>query len=745
VATFEALLILLATILLSSIINQFLPRFSVPIVQLVLGIVIALIFPHFNIRFEPEMLMLVLIAPLLFNEARKADRRALWRLKWPIIGLAVGLVIVETVAVGFLLNYLVAGLSLAAAFALAAALSPTDSVAVSALSERTSIPSHSEQMLTGEALINDASGIIAFQFALAAVLTRQFSAFGATQHFLFVFIGGLVVGALFGIGRALFVHWVRSIGLEDITFHIIVELLTPFLAFLIAEALGVSGILAVVAAGFGVSFRNRRRSTPATARQRLVSTSVWEVVSFILNGLVFLLLGTELPSALRAILTEGKHGTFELIAYILVATVALYALRALWVTLMTGARRLSKRGRRQLRKQQREGRSRSRSLREVLTFTFAGARGAVALGVALTIPVMIAPGKLFPERSLIIFIAAGVIVLTLLVANFLLPILAPAQTREMSAEETQAILQILHRVITRLSDERTDANRIATEMVIRNYQTRIQELEEHISNIAVNKLRLRALNWEEEHTQQRAESGEISVQLSLLTTQQIRRARSFVTRRAGHGWLVTLLGLLLRRSHITQRKKQKDRELKRQQKNPQLALKEQRALAEANRELRLENYRFAAEQLEKMLVSDSASDSGSDSPAEPATDPAADRITRAVLDEYRRRIERLEGVQTRLADQAIGDELQKGADRLTAHAREHTDQRLDPDSRDGRGNGSHLRVDLEQEVSRITARGLELELEGINQAVSDELLSQQAAKELRDNVAFMELDLQESA
>ena len=711
-AAVEALLMLLVAILLSSIINQFLPHFSVPIVQMALGIVIALAFPHFNIRFEPEILMLALIAPLLFNEARRADRRALWRLKWPILGLAVGLVAVETLALGFLLNYLVAGLSLAAAFALAAALSPTDSTAVSALGERADIANVSEQTLTGEALINDASGIVAFQFALAVAVGGGFSVLGATRQFLLVFFGGLVVGALLGIGRALFTRWARSIGIDDITFHIIIELLTPFLAFLIAEELGVSGILAVVAAGFGVSFRSRRQTTPTSARQRLVSTSVWSVLTFILNGLVFLLLGTELPGSLRAIRADNAHSPLELIGYILIATVTLYALRLIWVTLTAGLRR---------------GKARPR-LRELLTLTFAGARGAVALGVALTIPVMAAPGRFFPQRDLIIFVVAGVIVLTMLVANFLLPVLAPAQVWELSAEETQTIIQILRRVIRKLDDERTDRNRLSTEMVIRSYQARIRELEDHVSNTAVNKLRLQSLDFEEERTRCLAQSGEISLQLSLLTTQQIRRARGFVAQQAGHGWLLTLLGLFLRRSHTISQGRREAREFEKRQKHPQLAPKEQRALTNANRELRLANYRFAVQRLEDLQKSD----------------PASERITQVVLDEYHRRIEHLEGVQTRLAEQAINGELRKGAEHLAAHAQQRAESRSVAAQSNQTEHGGRLRNDFEEEVIRITARGLELELEGINQAAGDELLSHKAAKELRDNVAFMELDLREN-
>jgi len=742
-ATVEALLILLAAILLSSIINQFLPRFSVPIVQMALGIVIALVFPHFNIRFEPEMLMLVLIAPLIFNEARKADRRALWRLKWPIIGLAIGLVALETIALGALLNYLIAGLSLAGALALVAALSPTDSAAVSALGDQASLSDTSEQLLAGEALINDASGIVAFQFALAAALTGHFSVSAATQHFFFVFIGGLVVGAVFGIGRALFVRWVHGIGIDDITFHIIIELLTPFLAFLIAEALGVSGILAVVAAGFGISFRSHRRTTPDSARQRLVSSSVWSVVSFILSGLVFLLLGTELPASLRAIHATSPQSVGLLIIYVLVATVALYVLRLLWTALLLALRELVEV--RERRPQMRH----ERSLRELLTLTFAGPRGAVALGIALTIPVMAAPGRLFPNRSLIIAVAAGVIVLTLLVANFLLPILAPAHEREATAEETQTMLKILHDVIAQLRAESAEAGLLASELVIRSYQTRIQALEDHISGSALNQVRLQALGFEEERTAQLVSAGQISPQLNLLALQQIKRERNFLAHRSDHGWLFTIISLLLRRGHTrriieqqqqeesgthakltkppkhqTARHPQKPKDQPRPSGNA--ALKSRVTLAEESRQLRLENYRFAAEQLERLLSSN----------------PGSERTLKAVIGEYQRRIERLEGVETKLVDRDLAEELQRGPASLATHAAEQA-QALSQQRASERGDPV-ARDDLERAVVHITARGLELERAGINQAADDELLSHETAKELRDNIAFMELDLAES-
>lgn len=203
-----------------------------------------------------------------------------------ILLLALGLVFITVAVMGYFLNWLFPVIPLAASFALAAALAPTDAVAVGALEQKVKIPHQTMQILEGESLINDASGLVSFQFAVAAMVTGVFSFKSAGFSFISISLGG--------------VKWLRRLGMEDVTLHMLIEILTPFLFFMAAEKLGVNGILAVVSAGIAHSF-GYKKMNPEVAKLRVVSKSAWSVIIFVLNGLMFLLLGTQLPDIIQTI------------------------------------------------------------------------------------------------------------------------------------------------------------------------------------------------------------------------------------------------------------------------------------------------------------------------------------------------------------------------------------------------------------------------------------------------------------
>ncbi len=245
----ELILLLAAAVLASSIIDQLVPKVSAPLIQIGLGLLIAILAPsQIKIELDSEVFLALFIAPLLFNEAKYADKAALWRNRGSIVSLAVGLVVVTTLVIGFSVQTLIPSIPLAAAFALGAALGPTDAVSVASLSKNPGIPERQKSMLKGESLINDASGIVSFQFAIAAAVTGSFSLIDASLEFLVSFFGGILLGIVLGYGSNLLVRGVRSIGLENTTFHVLFEVLTPFIIFMLAEAIGVSGVLAVVEA-----------------------------------------------------------------------------------------------------------------------------------------------------------------------------------------------------------------------------------------------------------------------------------------------------------------------------------------------------------------------------------------------------------------------------------------------------------------------------------------------------------------
>ena len=203
--TLTLVLLLAIAVLISAVIDQIVPRVSLPLIQVAMGIVIALFSRgSIVIELEPDLFLVLFIAPLLYIEAKNADKAILWRNRGPILSLAVGLVVVTMLIIGFVLNAVLPTISLAAAFALGAALGPTDAVAVSSLSKQVNIPERQWGVLKGELLLNDASGIVCFQFAIAAAATGAFSLLEAGESFIVEFIGGL----LFGLAIGYLANWV---------------------------------------------------------------------------------------------------------------------------------------------------------------------------------------------------------------------------------------------------------------------------------------------------------------------------------------------------------------------------------------------------------------------------------------------------------------------------------------------------------------------------------------------------------
>ncbi len=492
-------LLMLAAVLLSSVIDQLVPKVSSPLIQIALGLAIALLAQQqINIRLDPELFLVLFIAPLLFDEAKNVDKGALWRNRRPVLSLAVGLVIVTAVIIGFSVNLLLP-VELAVAIALGAALGPTDAVAVASLSKETDLSPRAKSILEGESLINDASGIVAFQFALAAAVTGSFSLVNATTDFLFSFFGGIAVGLVLGYLGNLIVRKVRSWGLENTTFHVLFEVFTPFIVYLAGDALGTSGILAVVAAGL-VNVISPRTIGPSISRMNIVSTSVWRVVSFALNGVVFVLLGTQLPRAMQRSWDDASIENGLLIGVVLLITFIYLAVRFLW---LLGVERVHDRS---FPAERRTGWR--QAARSALTMALAGPKGTITLAVIFTIPFYLpadAAGASapFPQRDLVIFLACGVIVVTLLLATFVVPLLAPkkpASDEDIRCDETQVSLQILRSVIEELASRQTPETRAATQVVLRSYNQRVARIKstndiEQEPNIA---LRLQAVHWEQE-------------------------------------------------------------------------------------------------------------------------------------------------------------------------------------------------------------------------------------------------------
>ncbi|MDR3271671.1 MAG: sodium:proton antiporter [Peptococcaceae bacterium] len=511
---FEYVLILLAAILLSNLVNRFVPNLSAPIVQIVLGVVIAMI-PMgafaFTFELEPELFFILFIAPLVFYSSMTVDKKTFWTMKGPILNIAVVLVLVTVILVGSFVHFLIPAIPLAAAFAMAAALGPTDVVTVDAVAKRVKLPHKVMALLTGESIINDASGIVCFQFAIAAMMTGSFSITQALGRFLLLGLGGIVLGlALTGI-KYIIVNWIRSLGMENVTLHILIHILTPFIIYMIAEELSCSGIMAVFAAGIAHSFA-RNKLNPDMVNLNIASNSVWSVLSFSLDGLVFVILGTQLPGIIKTIGQESfSIGTGQSIGCILLITLMLALTRFIWWAVTIPHTSYS------------DLHTPVNRWYAGALFSLCGAKGTVTLATIMSIPLLMSDGSAFPERDLILLLTAGVIVCALIITNFILPLLTEKQSdTSRSAEEHQAYAEILHTVIAQLSREITNETRAAMELVIRSYYSRSVALTRQQSAFYQNhppdyrqdsqieqNLRQDILLWEQEHTHDLLARGEI--------------------------------------------------------------------------------------------------------------------------------------------------------------------------------------------------------------------------------------------
>lgn len=405
------ILLLLVAVVASSMIQRSSPvAIPLPFVQVALGALIAAT-SDFSIALDPEFFLLLFIAPLLFLDGWRIPKAGLFHDKWTICALALGLVIFTVVGAGFFIHWLIPAMPLAIAFALAAILSPTDAVAVSAITAKSPIPKRLSHILEGESLLNDASGLVCLRFAVACAVTGSFSIVDASLSFLWLAAGGITAG----VGVTLLANaakdWIaRQFG-EETGAQILVSLLIPFGAYLTAEHLHASGILAAVAAGLTMSYEEQTgRALPVT---RIRRTAVWDAVQFAGNGVIFVLLGQQLPAIIagaeRAVGSTGHQNVLWLILYIVAVGCVLALLRALWAWATLRLILFSSTGS--------GSEMETPGWRVIGVTTLSGVRGALTLSGVMTLPLTLQDGAAFPTRDLAILLAAGVILVSLIAAN----------------------------------------------------------------------------------------------------------------------------------------------------------------------------------------------------------------------------------------------------------------------------------------------------------------------------------------
>ena len=408
-------LILLMLVSVSKLVGRLIPL-PLPLVQIGAGALLAWPTLGLHVALDPELFLFLFLPPLLFSDGWRMPKREFWRLRGPILTLAVGLVLFTVVGAGYFNHWILPSIPLPVAFALAAVLSPTDAVAVSAISQDR-LPTPLMHMLQGEALMNDASGLVTFKFALVAAITGVFSLAEASVTFVLVAVGGLAIGVALSwlVGRLRV--WMIARGWDDPATHVVFMLLLPFAAYVLAERLGASGILSAVAAGMMQSWLDL---LPRQTSTRLLNRSVWSLLEFAFNGLIFLLLGLQLPDIAKAV-TSHEASLWPTLLYRCLDVVAIFlvllALRFIWVQSIWRLIGVIRRWR------GKEDLVLVPNARSCWLLTVGGVRGAVTLAGVMSVPLLIGAGKAFPERDLLIFIAAGVILLSLVSACIALPLL----------------------------------------------------------------------------------------------------------------------------------------------------------------------------------------------------------------------------------------------------------------------------------------------------------------------------------
>lgn len=458
-----------------------------PILFVIGGLLLSWIPGLPNVTLNPELVFLFCLPPLLFPAALFTSWRDFRANLRPISLLAIGLVLFTTVTVAYLAHYFM-HLPLAAGFVLGAIISPPDAIAATAIAERLKVPRRIVTILEGESLVNDATALVAYRFALAAVATGSFSLAHASGQFFIVGTGGILAGLAVGWLAQQFHKRV-----DDAPIEITVSLLTPFVAYLSAEQLGVSGVLAVVTAGL---YLGRRMPELLTFKTRLQGGPVWEMVEFLLNGVVFILIGLQLPEVLHA-LSNRDIPIYQLLWYALFISLAVILIRMFWVFLAAYLPRLFFKSIRR--------RDPYPSWRHVTIIGWTGMRGVVSLAAALAIPLSIdgtPGGQSFPYRDLILFLTFIVILATLVVQGLSLPLvirwLGVKDDGSMEKEEREARLKANQAALARLKEigEYEPAKADALQRLRVEYEDHIRQVEGAEPESAGTPLRLFSSEFE---------------------------------------------------------------------------------------------------------------------------------------------------------------------------------------------------------------------------------------------------------
>ena len=398
----EIVLVLFLSICLVACLAQRV-RMASPIAFVLSGMALALIPGVRSFEIPPDMMLLIFLPVLLSEAAYFTSPRDFKANIYPILRLAVGLVVATCVITAYMLHWLVPEISLAAGFVLGAIISPPDAVAAVSVVRHVPVPRRVMTVLEGESLINDATGLVMYKFAVAAVVLGTFSLAEASLHFLWMVISGLGLGWLIGWGYMRLFPRIKEMSVE-----ILSTFLVPYASYLLVESLHGSGVLAVVATGLTLGWYAPQYFTPTF---RIPAVAVWKMVTFVMNGLVFLLIGLHFPGLIGRL---SAYNPLDLALLSVAVSLAAIITRFVWVYVVGY-------GSRYLIGRLRGGTPDYPAWQNVFIVAWTGMRGVVSLATALALPLTIADGSAFPHRDLIIFLSFSVILVTLVLQGVSLP------------------------------------------------------------------------------------------------------------------------------------------------------------------------------------------------------------------------------------------------------------------------------------------------------------------------------------
>ncbi|GEM50562.1 Na+/H+ antiporter [Empedobacter brevis] len=423
-------------------------KIAYPILLVVAGLLISFIPGIPAIKIEPELIFIIFLPPLLYEAAFAVSWKEMWKLRRIITNFAFVVVFLTALSVAFVANSFIPGFSLALGFVLGGIVSPPDAVSAGAILKFVKVPKNLATLLEGESLFNDASSLIIFRFAMVAVATGQFIWLDAALSFGWMLVGGIGLGVLIAI---IFLK-VHKTFPTDVNMDTVLSLVAPYIMYIAAEEVHASGVLAVVSGGLFLSVR--RHEFLRSSESRLRGANVWQSFAFLINGIVFLLIGLDLPEIMKGLSNEGISlsqaiGYGLLVTAILILVRFLAAFAAVFVTLvMRNFINVA---------------DANPGMKAPLLLGWTGMRGVVSLAAALSIPVTMDNGQAFPHRDLILFITFVVILVTLIVQGLTLPALikklkfSTHSNNHLSEEETENLLRrgIRHAAFTHLDTHHT--------------------------------------------------------------------------------------------------------------------------------------------------------------------------------------------------------------------------------------------------------------------------------------------------